>query len=117
MDLDRLDFQSFYNKELPGLCSQVQWWSFCFLDHGYEPLKHPARRKVLKRPHLSSHVLCSSYDLLAKNCNHFCDEFTKRLGVGVVPGEGPLLLNHLLNHLLVEVEIQEAAVLKSFPSH
>ncbi|GAQ84393.1 hypothetical protein KFL_001870140 [Klebsormidium nitens] len=27
----------------------------------------------------------SSYDLLAKNCNHFCDEFSKRLGVGLIP--------------------------------
>ncbi|KAJ3682047.1 hypothetical protein LUZ60_014620 [Juncus effusus] len=28
----------------------------------------------------------SSYDLLAKNCNHFCDEFCDRLGVPKIPG-------------------------------
>lgn len=28
----------------------------------------------------------SSYDLLAKNCNHFCDEFCERLGVPKLPG-------------------------------
>ncbi|KAL0304309.1 UNVERIFIED_CONTAM: hypothetical protein Sradi_6299000 [Sesamum radiatum] len=27
-----------------------------------------------------------SYDLLAKNCNHFCDEFCGRLGVQKLPG-------------------------------
>ncbi|CAK7338859.1 unnamed protein product [Dovyalis caffra] len=28
----------------------------------------------------------SEYDLLAKNCNHFCDEFCERLGVPKLPG-------------------------------
>ncbi|OIW08047.1 hypothetical protein TanjilG_20148 [Lupinus angustifolius] len=28
----------------------------------------------------------SSYDLLARNCNHFCDEFCERLGVQKLPG-------------------------------
>ncbi|RDX71102.1 DeSI-like protein [Mucuna pruriens] len=28
----------------------------------------------------------SSYDLLSKNCNHFCDEFCERLGVPKLPG-------------------------------
>ncbi|KAL9355149.1 hypothetical protein Peur_053119 [Populus x canadensis] len=27
-----------------------------------------------------------AYDLLAKNCNHFCDEFCERLGVPKLPG-------------------------------
>ncbi|CAM8993426.1 unnamed protein product [Rhodiola kirilowii] len=27
-----------------------------------------------------------SYDLLARNCNHFCDEFCERLGVPKLPG-------------------------------
>ncbi|GFQ05840.1 desi-like protein at4g17486 [Phtheirospermum japonicum] len=27
-----------------------------------------------------------SYDLLAKNCNHFCDEFCEKLGVSKLPG-------------------------------
>eukprot|EP00270_Netrium_digitus_P002434 TRINITY_DN12754_c0_g1_i5.p1 TRINITY_DN12754_c0_g1~~TRINITY_DN12754_c0_g1_i5.p1 ORF type:complete len:294 (+),score=59.81 TRINITY_DN12754_c0_g1_i5:30-884(+) len=26
-----------------------------------------------------------SYDLLARNCNHFCDEFCRRLGAGPIP--------------------------------
>lgn len=29
----------------------------------------------------------SSYDLLAKNCNHFCDEFCERLDVPKLPGK------------------------------
>uniref|UniRef100_A0A2P2JU91 PPPDE domain-containing protein n=1 Tax=Rhizophora mucronata TaxID=61149 RepID=A0A2P2JU91_RHIMU len=29
----------------------------------------------------------SSYDLLSKNCNHFCDELCDRLGVQKLPGE------------------------------
>ncbi|KAH1233502.1 DeSI-like protein [Glycine max] len=29
----------------------------------------------------------SSYDLLSKNCNHFCDEFCERLGVPKLPGK------------------------------
>uniref|UniRef100_A0A2N9G6G1 PPPDE domain-containing protein n=1 Tax=Fagus sylvatica TaxID=28930 RepID=A0A2N9G6G1_FAGSY len=28
----------------------------------------------------------NSYDLLSKNCNHFCDEFCERLGVEKLPG-------------------------------
>lgn len=28
-----------------------------------------------------------SYDLLSKNCNHFCDEFCQRLGVPRLPGK------------------------------
>ncbi|KAK5804546.1 uncharacterized protein LOC108479492 [Gossypium arboreum] len=28
----------------------------------------------------------SSYDLLSKNCNHFCDDFCERLGVQKLPG-------------------------------
>lgn len=28
-----------------------------------------------------------SYDLLSKNCNHFCDEFCERLGVPKLPGK------------------------------
>ncbi|KAF3951852.1 hypothetical protein CMV_022542 [Castanea mollissima] len=28
----------------------------------------------------------NSYDLLAKNCNHFCDEFCEKLGVQKLPG-------------------------------
>ena len=29
----------------------------------------------------------NSYDLLAKNCNHFCDEFCEKLGVQKLPGK------------------------------
>lgn len=28
-----------------------------------------------------------SYDLLSKNCNHFCDEFCERLEVPKLPGK------------------------------
>lgn len=26
------------------------------------------------------------YDLLGKNCNHFCEEFAEKLGVSGIPG-------------------------------
>jgi hypothetical protein len=29
----------------------------------------------------------NSYDLLSKNCNHFCDEFCERLEVPKLPGK------------------------------
>ncbi|XP_028773144.1 deSI-like protein At4g17486 isoform X2 [Neltuma alba] len=34
-----------------------------------------------------------SYDLLSKNCNHFCDEFSARLGVPKLPGWVNLFAN------------------------
>ncbi|KAJ4802861.1 PPPDE putative thiol peptidase family protein [Rhynchospora pubera] len=34
-----------------------------------------------------------SYDLLSKNCNHFCDVFCERLGVPKLPGQQPPSLN------------------------
>lgn len=34
----------------------------------------------------------SSYDLLSKNCNHFCDEFCERLGVPKLPGKHVTML-------------------------
>ncbi|MBA0614835.1 hypothetical protein Godav_015074 [Gossypium davidsonii] len=37
----------------------------------------------------------SSYDLLSKNCNHFCDEFCERLGVQKLPAHiGMLVLTN-----------------------
>lgn len=38
----------------------------------------------------------NSYDLLAKNCNHFCDEFCEKLGVQKLPGKVQLGLHFLL---------------------
>lgn len=29
----------------------------------------------------------SSYDLLSRNCNHFCDDFCEKLGVQKLPGD------------------------------
>ncbi|KAK8934197.1 hypothetical protein KSP39_PZI014806 [Platanthera zijinensis] len=34
----------------------------------------------------------SSYDLLSRNCNHFCDVFSERLGVLKLPGDTKLLV-------------------------
>lgn len=34
-----------------------------------------------------------SYDLLSKNCNHFCDEFCEKLGVSKLPGNVHLSLS------------------------
>jgi len=28
-----------------------------------------------------------SYDLLSRNCNHFCDVFCEKLGVSKIPGD------------------------------
>lgn len=38
---------------------------------------------------LSQDWLGESYDLLARNCNHFCDAFCVRLGVERVPCKSP----------------------------
>lgn len=38
----------------------------------------------------------SSYDLLSKNCNHFCDEFCESLGVPKLPGKIPKYIVYYL---------------------
>lgn len=42
-----------------------------------------------------------SYDLLAKNCNHFCDELCEKLGVEKLPGN---FLYHYSKSLLFGVD-------------
>ncbi|KAJ8752775.1 hypothetical protein K2173_008510 [Erythroxylum novogranatense] len=82
-------------------------WSFGFCDHGTGVFSCPSKRNpmytyresiVLGRTNFSifkvNQILRelsrewpgNSYDLLAKNCNHFCDEFCERLGVPKLPG-------------------------------
>ncbi|PIA34261.1 hypothetical protein AQUCO_03800088v1 [Aquilegia coerulea] len=82
-------------------------WSFGFCEHGSgvfscPPSKNPMytyrERMVLGKTNcsifnvnqilreLSREWPGSSYDLLSKNCNHFCDEFCERLGVPKLPG-------------------------------
>ncbi|XP_022724151.1 desumoylating isopeptidase 2-like [Durio zibethinus] len=50
----------------------------------------------------------SSYDLLSKNCNHFCDEFCKRLGVQKLPG----WVNRFANAGDAAIEIAENTALR-----
>ncbi|XVE58480.1 hypothetical protein DITRI_Ditri04bG0172900 [Diplodiscus trichospermus] len=50
----------------------------------------------------------SSYDLLSKNCNHFCDEFCERLGVPKLPG----WVNRFANAGDTAVEIAESTALR-----
>ncbi|KAF5189183.1 Desi-like protein [Thalictrum thalictroides] len=82
-------------------------WSFGFCEQGSgvfscPPSKNPMytyrERMVLGKTNFSifnvNQILRelsrewpgSSYDLLSKNCNHFCDEFCERLGVPKLPG-------------------------------
>ncbi|XAR53626.1 hypothetical protein NMG60_11022251 [Bertholletia excelsa] len=49
-----------------------------------------------------------SYDLLSKNCNHFCDEFCERLGVPKLPG----WVNRFANAGDTAVEIAENTALR-----
>ncbi|OAY48350.1 uncharacterized protein LOC110618185 [Manihot esculenta] len=82
-------------------------WSFGFCEHGTGVFNCPSGKnpmytyresivlgttnfsifkvnQILRE--LSREWLGSSYDLLSKNCNHFCDEFCERLGVPKLPG-------------------------------
>ncbi|KAJ9679517.1 hypothetical protein PVL29_021439 [Vitis rotundifolia] len=82
-------------------------WSFGFCEQGTGVFSCPASKNpmytyreciVLGRTNFSifkvNQILRelsrewpgSSYDLLAKNCNHFCDEFCEKLGVPKLPG-------------------------------
>ncbi|XP_011038376.1 PREDICTED: uncharacterized protein LOC105135271 [Populus euphratica] len=82
-------------------------WSFGFCEHGTGVFSCPSgknpmytyrERIVLGKTsfsifkvnqilrELSREWPGSDYDLLAKNCNHFCDEFCERLGVPKLPG-------------------------------
>lgn len=65
---------------------------------------------------LSREWLGSSYDLLSKNCNHFCDEFCERLGVPKLPGNHSFayvnmdpypvkLVDKLARHLVCECRL------------
>lgn len=82
-------------------------WSFGFCEHGTGVFSCPSgknpmytyrERIVLGKTsfsifkvnqilrELSREWPGSDYDLLAKNCNHFCDEFCERIGVPKLPG-------------------------------
>ncbi|PPD72917.1 hypothetical protein GOBAR_DD30186 [Gossypium barbadense] len=82
-------------------------WSFGFCEQGSGVFCCPSRKNplytyrefmVLGRTNSSvfkvNQILCelsrewpgTSYDLLSKNCNHFCDELCERLGVQKLPG-------------------------------
>ncbi|TYH55035.1 hypothetical protein ES332_D09G211300v1 [Gossypium tomentosum] len=50
----------------------------------------------------------SSYDLLSKNCNHFCDDFCERLGVQKLPG----WVNRFANAGDTAIEIAESTAFR-----
>ncbi|KAK8280861.1 hypothetical protein V6Z12_D09G203700 [Gossypium hirsutum] len=50
----------------------------------------------------------SSYDLLSKNCNHFCDDFCERLGVQKLPG----WVNRFANAGDTVIEIAESTAFR-----
>ncbi|KAL1552842.1 deSI-like protein [Salvia divinorum] len=58
-------------------------WSFGFCEQGTGVFHCPSTQNPME---LSREWPGESYDLLAKNCNHFCDEFCERLGVSKLPG-------------------------------
>ncbi|KAG6387715.1 hypothetical protein SASPL_152907 [Salvia splendens] len=81
-------------------------WSFGFCEHGTGVFHCPSMQNPMYTYHesiklgqttnsvykinqilreLSREWPGESYDLLAKNCNHFCDEFCERLGVSKLP--------------------------------
>ncbi|XP_054785662.1 deSI-like protein At4g17486 [Prosopis cineraria] len=50
----------------------------------------------------------SSYDLLSKNCNHFCDEFCENLGVPKLPG----WVNRFANAGDTAMEVAESTAMR-----
>lgn len=49
----------------------------------------------------------SSYDLLSKNCNHFCDEFCERLGVPKLPGDFLSYISHAFTCVCVSLSLNK----------
>ena len=59
------------------------------IEMGVTALSQQKVKELLKE--MSQEWKGRSYDMLARNCNHFCDELCKRLGVGPTPGWSWLL--------------------------
>lgn len=55
------------------------------IEMGMTAMSESEAKALLKQ--LSLEWRGRSYDMLAKNCNHFCDELCQKLGVGPIPGE------------------------------
>ncbi|KAE8729953.1 hypothetical protein F3Y22_tig00003041pilonHSYRG00308 [Hibiscus syriacus] len=104
-------------------------WSFGFCEHGSGVFSCPSGKNpmytyresmVLGRTNFSKFKVNqilqelsrewpgSSYDLLSKNCNHFCDEFCERLGVQKLPG----WVNRFANAGDAAIEIAETTALR-----
>lgn len=49
----------------------------------------------------------NSYDLLSKNCNHFCDEFCERLGVPKLPGDFLSYISHAFTCVCVSLSLNK----------
>ncbi|KAF7813118.1 deSI-like protein [Senna tora] len=54
----------------------------------------------------------SSYDLLSKNCNHFCDEFCESLGVPKLPASTTGWVNRFANAGDTAMEVAENTALR-----
>lgn len=104
-------------------------WSFGFCEQGSGVFSCPAKKNpmytyreciVLGKTSLSKSKVNqtlrelsrewpgNSYDLLSKNCNHFCNEFCESLGVPKLPG----WVNRFANAGDTAVEIAESTAVK-----
>lgn len=104
-------------------------WSFGFCEQGTGVFSCPARKNpmytyreciVLGKTNLSKFKVNqilrelsrewpgNCYDLLSKNCNHFCNEFCERLGVPKLPG----WVNRFANAGDTAVEIAETTAVR-----
>ncbi|KAL4363219.1 hypothetical protein GQ457_04G013170 [Hibiscus cannabinus] len=104
-------------------------WSFGFCEHGSGVFNCPSGKNpmytyresmVLGRTNFSKFKVNqilqelsgewpgNSYDLLSKNCNHFCDEFCERLGVQKLPG----WVNRFANAGDAAIEIAENTAIR-----
>jgi hypothetical protein len=48
-----------------------------------------------------------TYDLLSRNCNHFCEALVEILGVGPLPGARPLVRAHTVTHARAHARMAE----------
>lgn len=104
-------------------------WSFGFCEQGSGVFSCPAKKNpmytyreciVLGKTNLSKFKVNqmlrelsrewpgNCYDLLSKNCNHFCNEFCERLGVPKLPG----WVNRFANAGDTAVEIAETTAVR-----
>mmetsp|Transcript_15440 Transcript_15440/g.50761 ORF Transcript_15440/g.50761 Transcript_15440/m.50761 type:complete len:218 (-) Transcript_15440:48-701(-) len=85
-----------YCQEGTGVFSCRPKRNYCYtyresITLGVTAISYAQVRAIVER--MTYEWMGDSYDLLAKNCNHFCDSFAEELGVGPIP----LWVNRLAN--------------------